>query len=76
MNKDFSKTKLYRKLKTQVRKSDHAELLRMLNLIDPKHAEFEDCEFLGSAFIWRKTPQGFAYWSELRERIRDADLKL
>lgn len=61
---------LYRTLQRQVRKQDHAELLRMLELVTDKR-DF-GTERLVRAFLWADTPQGWAYWNELSCRMRDA----
>lgn len=66
---------LYRTLQRQVRKQDHAELLRMLELV-PKKAFHGFSGFdqpqLVSAFLWHRTPQGLEYWLELSDRMRIA----
>lgn len=57
---------LYKALCEDVRKEDHAELLRMLELAGPIRL---DESRLYYAFDWHATPQGYAYWSELHRRI-------
>lgn len=61
---------LYRTLQRQVRKQDHAELLRMLELVPDKSNFWY--EGLSGAFTWSYTPQGHDYWRELRDRMRYA----
>lgn len=67
---------LYRTLKRQVRKQDHPDLLRMLQLVaDSSRPEGDfdpECELLAGAFLWKSTPQGHAYWQELSDRMRAA----
>lgn len=61
---------LYRTLQRQVRKQDHAELLRMLELVPP--AAFRDglaSPRLIRAFWWGETPQDFDYWAVLCARM-------
>jgi hypothetical protein len=70
---------LYRRLKSQVRKDDHAELLRMLKLLQ-KQFDMKGqhgwpglkCEWLSDAFSWRNSPQGYDYWVELFDRLSAA----
>ncbi len=59
---------LYKTLKKAVRKEDHAELLRMLEMVPIEacnHWGGFDAKMLVSAFGWGKTPQGIDYWDEL-----------
>jgi hypothetical protein len=72
---DVTKTKLYRALKPCIRKEDHAELRRMLEMV----WEYEtndwtkvDCGRLSWAFPWGLSPQGSDYWSTLSNRLRAA----
>lgn len=58
---------LYKTLKKAVRKEDHAELLRMLEMVGPINHEN-----LCIAFSWVNSPQGYAYWNELSERLFEA----
>lgn len=71
---NIKETVLYKTLCRQVRKEDHAELLRMLELVPDRttglvHFDMRD---LRGAFTWAWTPQGDAYWRELSNRMRDA----
>lgn len=66
---------LYRTLQRQVRKQDHAELLRMLELV-PDEALRKSGGLgqprLSRAFWWADTPQGDIYWNMLAIRMRNA----
>ena len=63
---NITKTPLYRALCEGVRKEDHAELARMLRMVD---ASATRCDFtvtrLCWAFVWSQTPQGRKYWRDL-----------
>lgn len=65
---DVKKSRLYKTLKKAVRKEDHAELLRMLEMA----GDINDRKELVFAFSWGRTPQGFNYWQELSSRLREA----
>lgn len=66
---------LYRTLQRQVRKQDHAELLRMLELV-PEGAWWSSrVNRLSQAFDWAETPQGFSYWAALGQSIVDAKMR-
>lgn len=72
---NIKETVLYKTLCRQVRKEDHAELLRMLELVRDKYRDDGsdwDTKYLQCAFVWAWTPQGDAYWRELSNRMRDA----
>lgn len=60
---------LYKSLCKSVRKQDHAELLRMLEMV-PVEAWFKHAASnLIYAFVWEDTPQDFDYWNELYCRV-------
>lgn len=61
-------SKLYKTLKKAVRKEDHAELLRMLEMVGP----IRNHENLYLAFSWASSPQGYVYWEELSDRLEEA----
>lgn len=63
---------LYKSLCKSVRKQDHKELLRMLEMV-PETAlpDFERVSLM-IGFIWCRTPQGDDYWCELSGRIKQA----
>lgn len=74
---DVKNSRLYKTLCKAVRRQDHAELLRMLEMV-PESAKrgpggrgMEHAE-LTSAFWWDETPQGCDYWFELRKRLEEA----
>lgn len=60
---------LYKTLCKAVREEDHAELLRMLEMV-PKSSLTSRC--LPAAFTLQNTPQGDTYWRELSHRLRVA----
>lgn len=66
---DVKNSRLYKTLKKAVRKEDHAELLRMLEMV-PASAYEEGCwegfdgDSLWSAFAWLRTPQR-DWWCEV-----------
>lgn len=62
---------LYKTLCKAIRKEDHAELLRMLEMV-PKIHDPGERVWLHAAFIWQNTPQGDTYWRELSHRLRAA----
>ncbi len=66
---DVKNSTLYKTLKKAVRKEDHAELLRMLDMVGLSRM---DNERLICSFRWSSTPQGHEYWSELSRRLRRA----
>lgn len=66
---------LYKTLCEAVRKEDHAELLRMLEMIDWRVARRLGWAGLAAgglmtAFRWAYSPQGIAYWAELSDRLQ------
>ena len=63
-----AKTPLYRALAKGVRKEDHAELARMLGMVDARM----DGDDLSGAFLWRASPQGLNYWAALSNSLREA----
>lgn len=75
---DVKNTRLYKTLKKAVRKEDHAELLRMLEMVPEiscrkgVHIRGMDCGNLYRAFWWDETPQDHDYWSDLSARIQRA----
>lgn len=72
---DVKKSRLYKTLCKSVRKEDHAELLRMLEIAAPKQtAMFDGLEASGlsHAFYWRNTQQGWDYWFELSMSLEEA----
>ena len=65
---------LYKTLCEAVRKEDHAELLRMLEMVDWYSARRLGwgglaIRGLSVAFCWEASPQGYDYWCELHERL-------
>ncbi len=68
-----SESPLYKGLCKSVRKQDHAELLRMLEMV-PESAWFDrgTPELLDS-FVWGDTPQGEDYWCKLWDRINNPE---
>lgn len=63
---DVNNSVLYKTLCKQVRKEDHAELLRMLELVEKSGIIVSWYESnLSLAFYWDSTPQGDAYWRKL-----------
>jgi hypothetical protein len=72
---DVKNSRLYKTLKKAVRKKDHAELLRMLEMANPKKsAMFDglDATRLTQAFFWSATPQLWDYWFTLSMRLEEA----
>lgn len=70
-------SRLYKTLKKAVRKEDHKELLRMLEMVDWKKEENGvnlgiNSRRLLFAFSWTRSPQGTKYWCELSDRLEDA----
>jgi hypothetical protein len=72
---DVKNSRLYKTLKKAVRKEDHAELLRMLEMVP--EASYEGARWKGfesdslwNAFAWLATPQR-EWWSELYQRIEN-----
>lgn len=66
-------TSLYKALAKVVRKEDHAELARMLQLVLNSGTHFSRYSSnLTDAFVWRVTPQGYQYWWTLWKLVRDA----
>ena len=64
---------LYKTLCEAVRKEDHTELLRMLEMVpDSAHTDGVTSGMLCFAFSWGATPQGFTYWQELSNRLQRA----
>lgn len=67
---------LYKTLCEAVRKEDHTELLRMLEMVDWQSDAIgwrgRDSTKLAQAFSWAKSPQGVAYWCELSHRLQRA----
>lgn len=64
---------LYKTLKKAVRKQDHAELLRMLEMAYGSGQRFcLSSDELGGAFIWFHSPQGDDYWRTLSYRLQEA----
>lgn len=64
---------LYKTLKKAVRKEDHAELLRMLEMVfDGGQKVILSCPQLIGAFVWSYTPQGDDYWRTLSYRLQEA----
>lgn len=64
---------LYKTLCEAVRKEDHAELLRMLEMVQPD-SSYDGLQSgrLLDAFSWRTSPQGLDYWLELSRRLAAA----
>ena len=71
---NIKETVLYKTLCRQVRKEDHAELVRMLELVRDRYRYtiYWNTQRLKYAFDWANTPQGDAYWRELSNRMCDA----
>lgn len=70
---DVKNSRLYKTLKKAVRKEDHAELLRMLEVVfDGRQTFILSCSRLIEAFVWSHTPQGDAYWRTLSRSLREA----
>lgn len=63
---------LYKTLCEAVRKEDHAELLRMLEMVPKINHEQPEPIQLICAFTWCSTPQGHVYWRELSDRLQHA----
>jgi len=63
---------LYKTLCKAVRREDHAELLRMLEMVPNEYPNNLDRRRLVYAFSWAQTPQGFGYWKELHVLLREA----
>ena len=71
----ITKTRLYRRLAPCIRKKDHPILRRELERVFETAEEWRDkgdalrlCE----AFSWVMSPQGFDFWAELSNRLKDA----
>lgn len=67
---DVKNSRLYKTLKRAVRKEDHAELLRMLEMVPQKAMRGPGGRGMNhgrlvSAFWWDETPQGQLYWAGL-----------
>lgn len=65
---------LYKSLCKSVRKQDHAELLRMLEMVPETAYAWQGwrgfrARELRTAFNWGATPQGRSYWDEASNRI-------
>lgn len=73
---DMKNSVIYRSLCESVRKQDHKELLRMLEIAAADRASgnaFDPNDYsLIRAFSWRNTPQGYEYWQELSNRLYEA----
>ena len=69
---DVKNSTLYKTLKKAVRKEDHAELLRMLEMVPDEYPNNLGRKHLVHAFTWSSTPQGFPYWAELYNRLKGA----
>jgi hypothetical protein len=75
---DVKNSRLYKTLKRAVRKEDHAELLRMLEMLpesvrEPSYGwDGLKAKRLANAFAWSESPQGYNYWMTLARRIRSA----
>ena len=69
-----TKTRLYKSLKPCVRKEDHAELARMLQMVMDSGDKcwFSDQTSITTAFSWSETPQCFSYWHALSHRLKRA----
>ena len=67
---DVKNSVLYKTLCKQVRKEDHAELLRMLEFVE-KSGIFVNWSnpWLSGAFTWHESPQGGLYWANLSNRM-------
>lgn len=73
---DVKNSRLYKTLKKAVRKEDHAELLRMLEIVPkdnfgPSGERFKS-KALWRAFWWDQTPQGEKFWYELSRKLQEA----
>ena len=66
-------SRLYKTLCKAVRREDHAELLRMLEMV-PAQTGWPgmDGSCLIDAFSWASTPQGADYWAILSSRLDGA----
>lgn len=70
---DVKNSRLYKTLCKAVRKQDHAELLRMLEMVAGNEQRFNRDHYdLSGAFVWCFTPQGDAYWRELSMSLEEA----
>lgn len=69
---------LYKTLKKAVREEDHAELLRMLEMVPDRALLPSWCwdgfggGRLSDAFDWGKSPQGHKYWDSLSDSLYEA----
>lgn len=63
---------LYKSLCKSVRKQDHAELLRMLEMVPASSWNRFPRKKLIESFMWDSSPQGYSYWAELYKRMCDA----
>lgn len=67
---------LYKTLCEAVRKEDHAELLRMLEMVDWQKSSIvgisSSFPTIRGSFVWGTTPQGRDYWRALSDRLRKA----
>lgn len=72
---DVKSSRLYKTLKKAVRKQDHAELLRMLEMVPQKAMRgskgFGE-KMLTFAFWWDETPQDSGYWVALSDALYEA----
>lgn len=71
---DVTKLPIYMSLLPRIRKQDRAEFKRMLEIAAEGYTCQKDWPFgeqkeLLFAFSWDRTPQGHAYWNELRDRL-------
>jgi hypothetical protein len=63
-------TPIYKAIAKRVRKQDHNELARMLQLVIDEGIYNEGATSLTCAFSWSESPQGDDYWGELWLRLR------
>ena len=66
---DVKSSQLYKTLKKAVRKEDHAELLRMLEMVNDGQFFIDHACSLRTAFFWDLSPQGMEYWKTLSDRL-------
>jgi hypothetical protein len=70
---DVKNSRLYKTIKKAVRKEDHAELLRMLEMVRPEPGwDGIKGRYLIDSFRWSGTPQGVDYWADLSSRLEKA----
>lgn len=67
---DVKNSRLYKTLKKAVRKEDHAELLRMLELASDSPYFAPEATGIIGAFPWWSSPQGFDYWFTLHCKLK------